>query len=84
MAPASPPSLKGFPAGLVVDPDVIAAELARRRLGFGRGPRMKLERDELEILGRRSLWTDAGRSRVGPHPEYRVGQVERGDVTAAG
>jgi chorismate synthase len=29
----------------------IAAELARRRLGFGRGGRMKLEQDELEILG---------------------------------
>lgn len=43
--------VEGLPAGLRVDPEVIAAELARRRLGFGRGPRMKLERDELEILG---------------------------------
>ncbi|MBT8165374.1 MAG: chorismate synthase [Acidimicrobiia bacterium] len=43
--------IEGLPAGLAVDPAVISAELARRRLGFGRGPRMKLERDELEILG---------------------------------
>jgi len=43
--------IEGLPAGLAVDPDAIGAELARRRLGFGRGPRMKLERDELEILG---------------------------------
>lgn len=43
--------IEGLPAGLPVDRDAIASELARRRLGFGRGPRMKLERDELEILG---------------------------------
>lgn len=43
--------VEGLPAGLPVDPDVISAELARRRLGFGRGPRMALEKDELEILG---------------------------------
>ena len=43
--------VEGLPAGVPVDLDVIAAELARRRLGFGRGPRMKLEQDELEILG---------------------------------
>lgn len=28
----------------------IADELARRRLGFGRGPRMKIEQDQLEVL----------------------------------
>jgi chorismate synthase len=43
--------IEGLPAGLTVAPEAIGAELARRRLGFGRGPRMKLERDELEILG---------------------------------
>ena len=29
---------------------LIADDLARRRLGFGRGPRMKIERDALELL----------------------------------
>ena len=49
--PALVAVVEGLPAGLTVLTDEIAAELARRRLGFGRGPRMKLEKDELEILG---------------------------------
>lgn len=44
-------TLEGLPSGLTVTKEGIADELARRRLGFGRGPRMRLERDELEILG---------------------------------
>ncbi len=43
--------VEGLPAGLAVDAAGLAGELARRRLGFGRGRRMKLERDELEFLG---------------------------------
>lgn len=43
--------VEGLPAGLPVSVDGIAAELARRRLGYGRGRRMALEKDELEILG---------------------------------
>ena len=42
---------EGLPAGLRVARDDLANELARRRLGFGRGGRMKLEQDELEVLG---------------------------------
>ncbi|HEV2427153.1 MAG TPA: chorismate synthase [Acidimicrobiales bacterium] len=49
--PALTVILEGLPAGLAVDPDEIAGELARRRLGFGRGPRMRVERDELRLLG---------------------------------
>lgn len=44
-------TVEGLPAGLDVTVDGLGDELARRRLGFGRGPRMRLERDELEILG---------------------------------
>jgi chorismate synthase len=44
-------TVEGLPAGLEVTREGIGAELARRRLGYGRGPRMRLERDELEILG---------------------------------
>ncbi len=44
-------TVEGLPAGLTVTREGIAQELARRRLGFGRGPRMRLEQDELEILG---------------------------------
>lgn len=49
--PALVATLEGLPSGLTVSTDGISDELARRRLGFGRGPRMRLERDELEILG---------------------------------
>jgi chorismate synthase len=43
--------VEGLPAGLRVTVDEIADELARRRLGYGRGPRMRFERDELTIVG---------------------------------
>src|SRR5205823_14581989 len=43
--------VEGLPAGLPVALDDIADELARRRLGYGRGPRMRFEADELTLLG---------------------------------
>ncbi|NNC74211.1 MAG: chorismate synthase, partial [Acidimicrobiia bacterium] len=43
--------VEGLPSGLELSTDGLGDELARRRLGFGRGRRMRLERDELEILG---------------------------------
>lgn len=49
--PALVAVVEGLPAGLPVLIDEIGSELARRRLGFGRGGRMKIEKDELEILG---------------------------------
>lgn len=39
-----------MPAGVPVDKGEIAHQLARRRLGYGRGARMKFEADELTIL----------------------------------
>ncbi len=44
-------TVEGVPAGLPILIDDVANELARRRLGYGRGPRMKFERDEVEFLG---------------------------------
>ncbi|HEV2810740.1 MAG TPA: chorismate synthase [Acidimicrobiales bacterium] len=43
--------VEGLPAGLPVDEKEIQEELARRRLGYGRGPRMRFEADELTLLG---------------------------------
>ena len=43
--------VEGLPRGLAVSLDGIANELARRRLGFGRGNRMAIEKDGLEIMG---------------------------------
>ena len=42
--------LDGVPAGVKVTTNDIAAELARRRLGYGRGARMSIERDECRII----------------------------------
>ena len=42
--------LEGLPAGLPVSVAEIEADLARRRHGYGRGPRMKFEKDALEIV----------------------------------
>ena len=49
--PALTTIVEGAPAGLPVDAEGLGEELARRRLGHGRGPRMRLEKDEIEILG---------------------------------
>ena len=43
--------VEGLPAGLSVTAEYIQGELARRRLGYGRGPRMRFEVDELTLLG---------------------------------
>ncbi len=43
--------IEGLPAGLAVNAEYISDELARRRLGYGRGPRMRFEADELTLLG---------------------------------
>ncbi len=43
--------VEGLPAGLPLTIDVVADELARRRLGYGRGPRQRFEQDEAEFLG---------------------------------
>jgi len=49
--PALVAVLEGLPAGLPLKPEMINLELARRQKGYGSGPRMKLERDEVQILG---------------------------------
>lgn len=43
--------IEGLPAGVPVALDDIRADLARRKLGYGRGARMKFEQDELNISG---------------------------------
>ncbi|GAA3831411.1 chorismate synthase [Nocardioides panacisoli] len=43
--------LEGLPAHVRVTTDDIADSLARRRLGYGRGARMKFEADEVRVVG---------------------------------
>jgi chorismate synthase len=49
--PALSVIVEGLPAGLAITQEEIADELGRRRLGYGRGPRMRFERDDIQILG---------------------------------
>lgn len=43
--------LEGLPAGIAITTADVQAALARRRLGYGRGARMKFEQDEVSLSG---------------------------------
>ena len=43
--------VEGLPAGLPITVEDIEVEMARRRLGYGRGPRQRFEQDELTLVG---------------------------------
>jgi chorismate synthase len=47
--PALTAIVEGFPAGVPVTVETINADLARRQKGYGRGGRMKIERDEVQL-----------------------------------
>ncbi|GAA0741512.1 chorismate synthase [Dactylosporangium roseum] len=49
--PALVAILEGVPAGIELTSASVAAELARRRLGYGRGARMSFEQDVVEFVG---------------------------------
>src|SRR3954464_6748994 len=63
--------LEGLPAGVAVTTSDISRDLARRRLGYGRGARMKFEQDEVELTG----GVRHGRTMGGPIA-VRVGNTE--------
>jgi len=48
--PALVSVLEGMPAGVPLLAEQVNAELARRQQGYGRGRRMQIERDEVELL----------------------------------
>jgi chorismate synthase len=43
--------LDGVPAGLAIDVAAIDRDLRRRQLGYGRGARQKIERDQVRVVG---------------------------------
>ncbi|WP_147137171.1 chorismate synthase [Stackebrandtia albiflava] len=49
--PALVAILDGLPAGIGITSSEVVTELARRRLGYGRGARMKFEQDVVEFIG---------------------------------
>ena len=73
--PPSLATLEGLPAGVEVTTADVAAALARRRLGYGRGARMKFEQDEVEFLGGVRHGVHHGVARRDPDRQHRVAQV---------
>ena len=69
--PAIVAVLDGMPSGVEVTTAVVARDLARRRLGYGRGARMSFEADELELTG----GVRHGRTMGGP-VAVRIGNTE--------
>lgn len=63
--------LEGMPAGVPLSLDAVREDLARRKLGYGRGSRMKFEQDELNFSG----GVVQGRSIGGPIA-IRIGNTE--------
>ena len=63
--------LEGFPAGVEIQTSDLVSELARRRLGYGRGSRQKFEQDEVTI----SSGVRHGVSQGGPIA-IRIGNTE--------
>jgi len=43
--------IEGLPAGVAIEREAIDRDLHRRQLGHGRGGRMKIERDRVEVTG---------------------------------
>ncbi len=43
--------VEGLPAGLEITVEEVQAEMGRRRLGYGRGPRQRFEADEITLIG---------------------------------
>jgi chorismate synthase len=69
--PALVAVIDGLPAGIAVTTADLRRDLARRRLGYGRGARMKFEQDEVELTG----GVRHGRTMGGP-VAVRVGNTE--------
>ena len=75
---------EGVPAGVRVSTEDVAAALARRRAGYGRGARMTFERDEVELTGGRQAWPHARRPGRDQDREHRMAQVGDGHVARPG
>ena len=65
--------LEGMPSGLPVRLDSIDEELARRQQGFGRGGRMAIEKDKIEITAVAQF--DTPQFPIGDHHKAMSGRV---------
>ena len=76
--------LEGLPAHVQVTTQDVADALARRRLGYGRGARMKFEQDEVRLTGGVRHGADPGRAGRHRDRQHRVAQVGPGDERRPG
>ena len=76
--PALVAVLEGMVAGVEITTKELTTELARRKLGHGRSPRMAFEADELEVIGGDPARPDAGRPGRGADRQHRVAEVGDG------
>ena len=67
--------VEGLPAGVSVTTGDVRDALARRRLGYGRGARMKFEHDAVRFLGGVRHGVHHGRPGRGRGRQHRVAQV---------
>jgi chorismate synthase len=78
--------LEGFPVGIAVNEAFINAELRRRQMGFGRGGRMKIERDRAEVIGgtRKGVTTGGPLALLIRNRDYRIENIARVDCPRPG
>ena len=76
--------LEGLPAGVPISPAQIQADMQRRKLGYGRGARMKFEEDELSISGGIRFGLTHGQPGRPADRQHRMAALGRGDEPRAG
>ena len=76
--------IEGLPAGIHVTTEDIVGALARRRLGYGRGARMKVRTGQGPHAHRCAFRRDHRLSRRHRDRQYRMAEMDRGDERRSG
>ena len=71
--------IEGLPAGVRVTSDDVVDALARRRLAYGRGARMKFEQDKVRLLTGVRFGAAPGITGGHRDREHRTAGMDRGD-----
>ena len=70
--------ISGLPAGVPVDMEFIGRELHRRQLGYGRGGRQTIEKDQADILAGSAAREDDRRAHRAAHRKSRLEKLGEG------
>jgi chorismate synthase len=76
--------LSGMPAGVAVDQAFVDRELWRRQQGYGRGGRMRIERDTARIFSGRASRQDDRLAHRADARQSRLAELERGAAGGEG